>query len=1026
MKRVRSVLTLCLCACIAIGIFGNSRQVYAAQQPSVAQSLSSYIQGQWNASKIPGLAISVMQNGQPVYSLDAGYADVDAQRPVTSSTLFELGSDSKAFTALAILQLEQQGRIVAQAPVSRYLPWLWMQFQGQKQTITVDEFMHHTSGVGANTIGNIPVSSATNALEMTVRTLVGLELNHKPGQVFEYATINYDVLGLIIEKVTQESYEQYIREHILLPLGLTHTYVGRSGLDQAQIAVGYKMFLGTPRRYDAPDYRGNTPSGYILSDQADMLRWMQIQLGLITVSPTFSQLIQQSHLPDRSVSPDTDGSSYAAGWSVFQQGGGLISHDGSNPTFSSYVAFLPAQKVSIIILTNMDSNYTDVIGRGIANTFLGSDLPKPIQDLYMQLDTVASFLMLLGLVAVLILLFFMFGDILQIVRRKRLFVAFTRKKAFEVVLSLTLLGLFAWALYDVPALIFQGLPWSFVMVWGPNTIFTAVEIIALAGGLTYVYYLLTTLTWGAQERPYYWLTVFSVISGIGNAFIIFVVNETFVNKNNLTNGLLFYFVLGIVTYVCGQRFVRRKIVTLTSTILFAKRVELLRALQQTSYRDFELLEQGSILAGLNNDTEMISNSVNIAITGLTNIVTLVCCLAYLGFMNGFGLLIAVVVIAGTASFYFLAGQRAEKLWEKTRDSQSQFFQLLNALLSGFKELQLNTRRRNSFQSDIEDVCEEYKAKRTEGEYRFADVFVIGELLFIVVIGVVVFLYPYILPNIGQDVLHNYVLVFLYMTGPVNAVLEAYPQIIRMRISWKRINQLAQKLHASQQHPKACEEHALLATPLQVEVQNMQFQYVEKDGKTFTLGPVNCTFKSGEITFITGGNGSGKSTLAKLITGLYTPDTGSVSINGEVIAPERLREYFSVIFSDFYLFEKLYGIDLYEKDKVVQEYIDGLRLADKVQVQNGAFSTTKLSSGQRKRLALCVSYLEDRPICLYDEWASDQDPEYRAFFYHDILPALRDRGKCVIIITHDDRYFSLADQIFKLEMGKTFPVLIESR
>jgi putative ATP-binding cassette transporter len=1026
MKKARSALAFVTLMCIVIGIVVNSKPAYASPQSSLRQTIDTYVHNQWSASKIPGLAISVTQNGQAVYNEDLGYADLDVRRSVTSSTLFELGSDSKAFTALAILQLEQQGLLSAQASVARYLPWFWVTYKGQKVAITVDELMHHTSGIGAKTIGNIPISSANNALETTVRTLVGLKLSHQPGQVFEYATINYDVLGLLIEQVTRETYARYLREHILTPLGLTHTYVGRDGVDQAGIATGYKIFLGSPHRYSAPDYRGNIPAGYILSNQEDMIRWTQIQLGLISISPAFDQLIQQSHIPDRSVPPDTDGSSYAAGWSVFQIDGGIISHDGSNPNFSSYIAFLPRQKVGIVLLTNMDSNYTDALGQGIGDLFLGRELPKSTQDLYMQLDKVASFLLFLGALAILALLFFMASDIFQIIQHKRRFVALSGKKLLELLLSLVLLGLFAVALYDVPTLAFQGLPWDFVTVWGPESILAAVWVIALAGGLIYVYYLLSTLTWGEKEQPYYWLTVFGVISGIGNAFIIFVINETFVNKDNLTNGLLFYFIIGIVTYVFGQRFVRYKIIELTSNILFARRVELLRALQATSYRDFETLERGSILAGLNNDTEMISNSVNTTITGLTNIVTLVCCLAYLGFMNGFGLLIAVGVIGGTTGFYFLVGQRAEKHWEKMRDSQSHFFQLIDDLLNGFKELQLNYNRRTSFQTDIEQVCQVYKERRTEGEYSFANVFVVGELLFVIVIGCVVFLYPYILPDIGQDVLHNYVFVFLYMTGPVNAVLEAYPQIIRMRISWKRINELAQMLAKTRTRRDEQEAPQLLPAPLRVEVEHLQFTYVEKDGKTFTLGPIDCTFTSGEISFITGGNGSGKSTLAKLLTGLYTPDSGSVRINGEIVAPEHLSEYFSSIFSDFYLFEKLYGIDLERKEQAIQDYMELLRLADKVQVQNGKFSTTRLSSGQRKRLALLVSYLEDRPICVYDEWASDQDPEYRAFFYNEMLPMLRDRGKCLIIITHDDRYFGIANQILKLEMGKMAPLFIESR
>ncbi|MNN47971.1 ABC transporter ATP-binding protein YojI [compost metagenome] len=126
---------------------------------------------------------------------------------------------------------------------------------------------------------------------------------------------------------------------------------------------------------------------------------------------------------------------------------------------------------------------------------------------------------------------------------------------------------------------------------------------------------------------------------------------------------------------------------------------------------------------------------------------------------------------------------------------------------------------------------------------------------------------------------------------------------------------------------------------------------------------------------------------------------------------------STIFSDAYLFDRLYGIDYAEKEKEAQVYLRLLGLQDKVTIRDGQFSTTRLSTGQRKRLAMLVSYLDDKPICLFDEWAADQDPEYRAYFYTTLLPDLRSRGKCVIVITHDDRYFDMADKLIKLEMGK---------
>ena len=182
--------------------------------------------------------------------------------------------------------------------------------------------------------------------------------------------------------------------------------------------------------------------------------------------------------------------------------------------------------------------------------------------------------------------------------------------------------------------------------------------------------------------------------------------------------------------------------------------------------------------------------------------------------------------------------------------------------------------------------------------------------------------------------------------------------------------------------------------------------------------VNLTFKAGELIFIVGGNGSGKSTLAKLITGLYIPESGRLCLDDTAIIDtnrEWYRQHFSTIFSDFYLFDRL--VSPTNSPLEAQTYLKTLELEKKVSMSNGQLSTTKLSQGQRKRLALLGAYLEDRPIYLFDEWAADQDPVFRKIFYTQLLAELKQRGKTVLVISHDDHYFHLADRIIKLDYGR---------
>jgi putative ATP-binding cassette transporter len=197
-------------------------------------------------------------------------------------------------------------------------------------------------------------------------------------------------------------------------------------------------------------------------------------------------------------------------------------------------------------------------------------------------------------------------------------------------------------------------------------------------------------------------------------------------------------------------------------------------------------------------------------------------------------------------------------------------------------------------------------------------------------------------------------------------------------------------------------------------------FQEREERNFICGPIDLTLYPGELVFMMGGNGSGKTTFAKLVTGLYIPESGEIRIDGEVVTDrnrEYYREHFSAVFSDFYLFTQLLGFDPRDVESRAQARLNRLQLDHKVEVDGGCFSTTELSQGQRKRLALLVAFLEDRPIYLFDEWAADQDPTFREVFYLELLPELKAMGKTVIVISHDDRYFHVADRLIKMDCGR---------
>jgi cyclic peptide transporter len=293
-------------------------------------------------------------------------------------------------------------------------------------------------------------------------------------------------------------------------------------------------------------------------------------------------------------------------------------------------------------------------------------------------------------------------------------------------------------------------------------------------------------------------------------------------------------------------------------------------------------------------------------------------------------------------------------------------------------------------------------------------------MLLVVLGAVCFAVPRIFPDITTFTLMSFIMILLYLIGPVNNILAAIPAIVQIRVSWGRVHTFERDIPAN---IDPGEIPAILPSKNVVErikAKGVMFKYEsENEEEPFSIGPIDFEARKGEITFIIGGNGSGKTTLAKLLTGLYTPDKGYIQIEGKEIENRHMGEYFSTVFSDFHLFEKLYDVDLSKKEKEAdaEKYINLLRLEDKVEMKENSFSTIDLSGGQRKRLALLQCYLEDAPIYLFDEVAADQDPEFRKFFYRDLLKRMKKEGKIVIAITHDDHYFDVADKIIKMDMGK---------
>jgi putative pyoverdin transport system ATP-binding/permease protein len=525
-----------------------------------------------------------------------------------------------------------------------------------------------------------------------------------------------------------------------------------------------------------------------------------------------------------------------------------------------------------------------------------------------------------------------------------------------------------------------------------------------------------------------WVTVLAAsitgsISGIGSASLIALINQsitqTSIDRLQPQDQLIWGFIglagITMATNLASQFL----LVELAQGAVYNLRLRISGWILASHLRHLEELGASRLLATLTEDIQSIAMAVFNIPTLFINAALILGCLIYLGWLSVSILLATLVFLIVAIIIVQLLINKAFRLFFLAREENDALMKHFRGITDGIKELKLHQKRREDFlQFELKTTVEALRKYRVRTQKILAFTNSLGELLFFTLLGLLVFSVPHLMPT-SVSVLSGYVLTISYIMRPIGNILTVLPNMTQAAVSLRKIDTLGLSLASR------AEEGLQSAQPL------MDFQRIEliqathsytKEGEsnTFTLGPIDLKFSPGEIIFIVGGNGSGKSTLAKLITGLYLPDSGKICLDGAPINNqnrETYRQLFSTVFSDFYLFERLLGIPFEDLDIRARNYLEELQLSHKVQVKDGSLSTTELSQGQRKRLALLTAYLDDRPIYLFDEWAADQDPFFREVFYQQILPELKKRGKAVLVISHDDRYFHLCDRLIKLDYGQ---------
>lgn len=511
------------------------------------------------------------------------------------------------------------------------------------------------------------------------------------------------------------------------------------------------------------------------------------------------------------------------------------------------------------------------------------------------------------------------------------------------------------------------------------------------------------------------MLLLTLLSGLLSILLLAYINQRLLQAEG-GDGVLLFFIGLLLLYLISSTLGQVLLSTLGHRLVYQMQTRLLKQILDTPWMQIQQTGHAKILASLSNDIRTLSISFTRLPELLQGVLFVACCSLYILWLSPklFAVVAALMLLMIAFSHVLVRGHYRH--FHLMRQSEDNLYNHYQTGLNGHKELSLNRYRAERFFH--EEFSNEAALKRDH--HIRADVYHVfavnwGNSVMLAAVGIIFYLAAYR----GWASLNEAAVIamtVLLMRGPLTAAIGALPTVLQSRIAMQALQQLELSDAQSGFH----DAQTLPQNWQQIRLDNVSYHYPSQAGQVFALQPTSLTIQRGETIFLIGANGSGKSTLSMVLAGLYTPQSGRIFVdNIEITEANRsaYRQLFASVFTDFHLFEKLVG-DKGEdvSAELIAEWLGRLKMDEKVKIEQSRILNSKLSQGQKKRLGLLAAALENRSMLILDEWAADQDPQFRRVFYETLLPLLQQQGCTVFAISHDDKYFHHAERIISMKHG----------